>query len=331
MLFAVTGCQTPQTPSPVDQEMFWPPPPAQPRIAYEKSIARPDDIGIRRSWWKRAAGYIVGSDHHELAFVKPTGLCLDDAGNLCVTDTGGKAVWFFDLAGKNYKRWNSIDQYPFSSPVAVVKRDKVIYVADSGLGMVIAFNESGKLLHTISDQLVRPTGLLIIDEKLWVVDSSQHRIEVFDLNGKHVDGFGGRGTAAGKFNFPTHVAVSTGETPSLYVTDALNFRVQEVGLSGQPRCTIGSVGHATGSFSRPKGLATDSDQNLYVVDALFDNIQIFDRNGVFLMHWGSSGTDPGFFWLPSGIAIDSNDRIWVADSYNRRIQVFKRMVDNEVY
>jgi sugar lactone lactonase YvrE len=109
----------------------------------------------------------------------------------------------------------------------------------------------------------------------------------------------------------------------------MNFRIQKVDTKGRPLQSIGSIGNVTGSFSRPKGVATDSEGNLYVVDALFDNIQIFDKQGRFLMHWGEGGIEPGYFWLPTGIAIDVHDRIWVADTYNRRIQVFKRMDDHE--
>ena len=134
---------------------------------------------------------------------------------------------------------------------------------------------------------------------------------------------------AGEFNYPTHLALTKEEPVSLFVTDAMNFRVQRLDAEGNPLQIIGSIGDATGTFSRPKGVATDSEGNLYVVDTLFDNIQMFDSDGRFLMHFGESGSTPGCFWLPTGIAIDDRDRIWVADSYNRRIQVFQRITDYE--
>ena len=138
-----------------------------------------------------------------------------------------------------------------------------------------------------------------------------------------------RGIHPGAFNYPTHLTMTHEITPSLYITDAMNFRIQKVDAKGHPLQSIGSIGNVTGSFSRPKGVAIDSEENLYVVDALFDNIQIFDKQGRFLMYWGESGTEAGSFWLPTGIAIDAQNRIWVADSYNRRIQIFKRVGDHE--
>jgi DNA-binding beta-propeller fold protein YncE len=330
-VLAMAGCRSPVQPAAEEPSYVWPPPPAKPRIVYEKSIAKPSDFGIRRSWWKRIGGFIVGHAGHDLVFSKPTGLCLDESGNLCVTDTGTRSLWFFDIGRKRYKRWDRIGKFSFSSPVAVAKQDGIIYVADSGIGGVVVFTESGKLRFTILDGLERPSGLRLVDQTIWVVDAARHRIEVFDLQGQHLYGFGQRGTGAGEFNYPTHLALTQDAPMSLYVTDAMNFRIQKVDPEGNPLQIIGSIGDVTGSFSRPKGVATDSAGNLYVVDALFDNIQIFDGEGRFLMHWGESGSAPGCFWLPTGIAIDARDRIWVADSYNRRIQVFQRMTDYEDY
>lgn len=78
-----------------------------------------------------------------------------------------------------------------------------------------------------------------------------------------------------------------------------------------------------GTFSQPKGLATDADDHLYVVDANFEAVQIFDDQGRLLLDFGQEGQGPGAFWLPAGIFIDPANHVWVADSYNRRVQVFE--------
>ncbi len=103
----------------------------------------------------------------------------------------------------------------------------------------------------------------------------------------------------------------------------MNSRVQMFDHNGKFKSEIGSIGHSTGHFSRPKGVAADSFGHVYVIDALFDNIQIFDRDGKLLLNFGESGANPGEFWLANGIAISRDNEIYVADSYNHRIQVFK--------
>ena len=94
--------------------------------------------------------------------------------------------------------------------------------------------------------------------------------------------------------------------------------------------SFGKVGNNPGFFSRPRGVAVDSDGNIYVVDALFDNVQIFSREGKLLMDFGGPGYRYGEFWLPSGIFIDNRDKIFISDTYNKRIQVFQYIKEGEL-
>ena len=89
------------------------------------------------------------------------------------------------------------------------------------------------------------------------------------------------------------------------------------------------MGHAPGTFSRPKGVAVDSDGHIYVVDALFDNIQVFDPGGRLLMAFGGHGAANGDFWLPTGLYIDNQDLIYVSDASNRRVQIFRYLKEDK--
>ena len=88
---------------------------------------------------------------------------------------------------------------------------------------------------------------------------------------------------------------------------------------------IGSVGDRPGNFSRPKGIAIDSEDHIYIVDAAFQNFQIFNKEGQPLLFVGEGGSHPGQFLLPAGIAIDDEDRVYVVDQLNARVQVFEYM------
>jgi DNA-binding beta-propeller fold protein YncE len=103
----------------------------------------------------------------------------------------------------------------------------------------------------------------------------------------------------------------------------MNFRVQVFNPDGSFLTSFGKVGDGSGNFSKPKGVAVDSEEHIYVVDSHFENVQIFDRDGNLLLVFGGSGNGKGEFTLPAGIFIDSSDRIYVADSYNNRIQIFQ--------
>jgi len=299
----------------------WPSPPAEPRVSFVQSIAAPTDLGVRASFWGRIGNFFTGGDRGREKLVKPMGIALDEANNLCVTDTGAGAVCFFDRSAKRFQRWTKIGRHTLDSPVAILRSKGAFYLADSGLRKVLVFRNQKELLLEISDDLQRPCGLAIVGDRLYVADALAHCVAVFDLRGKFLFRFGKRGKEPGEFNFPSHVtACSRG---LLYVTDSMNGRIAMFDGEGRFQGTFGSLGDTSGHFSRPKGVAVDALGHVYVVDAMFDNIQIFDQQGQFLLDLGKAGSEPGEFWMPSGIAIGRDNEIYVADSYNCRVQVFK--------
>jgi DNA-binding beta-propeller fold protein YncE len=246
---------------------------------------------------------------------------LDESDNICLTDTGANAVCYYDRAKKKWHRWIQIGDVRLASPVAVAKRGGTFFVADSVLGRIIAFKEDGKLLFQITNHLGRPSGVVILNDRLFVADAQRHAIVVFNLLGEYQREFGRRGVGHCEFNYPTHLAVDS--QGNLFVTDSMNSRVQIFDAEGNYKGEIGNVGDSPGHFGRPKGVAVDSLGSVYVLDALFDNLQIFDNSGRLLLNFGETGIQPGQFWLANGIAITRENEILVADSYNHRIQVFK--------
>ncbi|MGN6644129.1 MAG: 6-bladed beta-propeller, partial [Verrucomicrobiota bacterium] len=297
--------------------LVWPMPPEQPRITYVQSIAAPADVGIKVSGFRRFSNWLTGAKKGNESLARPFGVALDDAGNLCVTDTSANTVCCFDRDARRWYHWEEIGKTRLSSPVAIAKKGDVVFVADSTLACVLAFDLDGKLRFEIKQNIERPSGLALVNERLLVADAAQHRIAVFDLNGKFISAFGKRGDAPGDFNFPTHVAA--GPNGSVLVTESMNRRVQMFDASGVFQRQIGGAGDNPGHFSRPKGVAVDSFGHIFVVDALFDNVQVFDATGRLLMDFGRGGSQPGEFWLPNGIAIGRDNRIYIADSYNHRV------------
>lgn len=81
-------------------------------------------------------------------------------------------------------------------------------------------------------------------------------------------------------------------------------------------------------FSRPIGVAVDTDGNIYVMDAGNSRVQKFDHNGRFLLMWGSQGAGDGQFStsIPDegSVAVDADGNVYVGDSDNYRIEKFDR-------
>lgn len=299
----------------------WPPPPAEPRVIFSRTISRPADIGVKPPFLRRLADWVTGVGKEQGKLDRPFGLAVDDAGRIFVTDTGDNSVSMLEPARKKWTRWESIGKVRFKSPVAIAVAGPTIFVADAALGKIIAFDAHGKLQFEITHELERPAGLAATGERLFVADSQRHQVCVFDLRGRFVSKFGRRGAGEGEFNFPTHLGVDA--AGQIYVTDSLNHRVQVFAADGRFLRRFGQAGDGPGYFSRPKGVATDADGNVHVVDAVFDNVQVFDPQGRLLLDWGEPGNGAGQFWLPNAIAITRSNEIFVADAYNHRIQVFR--------
>lgn len=322
----LTGCATTPTPEAADKvepEITWPNPPDPPRIRFVKALDGPEDLGIKKSFFKRVVEFFTGPEDE--GFAKPYGVTVDSAGRIYVADSGDSSYHMMDPADGRYERIDKFKEEKLRSPIGIaVDRNANVYVSDSELKAVYCFDKNGKGIRTIGDkELSRPAGLFL-DEKnndLYVVDTANHKVLVYDLQGNLKSSFGERGHDDGQLNFPTNIWIDKDGT--ILVCDSMNFRVQLFDRTGKFIGKIGKEGNSIGTFSKPKGVAVDTEGHVYVVEALFDAVQIFDRSGQVLLSFGSSGRDRGQFWLPAGIWIDGTDKIYVVDSYNQRIQIFQ--------
>jgi 6-bladed beta-propeller protein len=104
-----------------------------------------------------------------------------------------------------------------------------------------------------------PRGLALVQgttqdsTRLYVVDTWNHRIQVFDGRGRFVVAFGGPGSGPGQFRTPADLVIAQPETPwgldrgestepVLIVADEWNARVQILELDGSWLATVGGRG-----------------------------------------------------------------------------------------
>jgi sugar lactone lactonase YvrE len=328
LLSLLASCARTPTPdlgsrSSTDMQLAWPAPPAPARIEFLREVSRPSDLGIEPGIWGLLTGWLVGTEDARL--VRPTAVLMTDNEILYVADPGSRGVHRFDLPNRRHQIIRLDDDTGLRSPIALaLGASNRVYVSDSAMNRIFTIDQGQD--HAIpfpaEVDLDQPTGLALDEERLYVVNTKQHEVLVFDLSGKLLFKFARRGAGAGEFNYPTMIWIDP-STHELWVTDSLNFRLQRFDRDGQFLSAFGRTGDATGNLPRPKGIAMDSDGNLYVLDAIFNAMQIFQPTGELLLYLGSQGRLPGQFWLPTGIYIDGKDRIFIADSFNSRVQIFQ--------
>jgi DNA-binding beta-propeller fold protein YncE len=315
------GCaSTPSTPEKQAEEYTWPSPPDKPRIKWIRHWSNEYDLKKR----DKLLTFLLGSESVE-GLMRPNGVVTDSAGNVYVADSMRRAVLVFDT-GKNIIRLLGRGTLVTPISVAIDNKRGILYVSDSNLDKVFGFDkESGKvrLLLGMREVYKNPSGMVFDEERdrLFVSDTQNQIVRVFDGNGEPLFNIGKKGQKDGEFNFPTYLALD--RKGRLYVVDLFNSRVQIFDHEGTFLKKIGKLGDASGHFSRPAGIGVDSEGHIYVVDSAFNNFQIFDEEGRLLLWVGKAGKDPGEFLLPSGMYIDKNDTIYITDTYNRRVQVFQ--------
>ncbi|KKL20009.1 hypothetical protein LCGC14_2459760, partial [marine sediment metagenome] len=262
-------------PSTTEVGRVWPPPPAPARVKLVKIVRGASDLG-RPSLLEALGNIIVGKSPPPLLRPQGVAVCKDDY--LYVADLKLRGVHVLPLGSGKSVFIDRAEGAPLVSPVGVADFDGKIAVTDSARGEVFLFTPKGKSIGTIRKPggFKRPTGLAFAakDKLLYVVDTLANEVCVFDLTGRLVRSFGGRGTGPGKFNYPTHVFVSGDGTA--YVTDSLNFRVQVFDPAGRFLFQIGTHGDASGHLGMPKGVGVDAQGHIYVVDSYFDTVQVFD-------------------------------------------------------
>lgn len=269
---------------------------------------------------------IVVGEEPPLLLDRPQTGAVDESGRILVTDTGRAAVVVFDeTAGKLVVWGKAAGLVDFIAPVGIaVGPNGQVFVADAELALIARLDRDGTPLAPIGKgQLRRPTGLAYEakTKRLFVADTQAHQIKVFDLDGNLLTTLGEHGEGPGEFNFPTHVAV---RNDKLYVSDTLNARVQVISTpTGRYLGTVGKRGLFVGNLVRPKGVASDAEQNVYVIESYHDYLLVYNRRGEFLLPIGGVGGRAGNFHLPAGVWTDARSRVFVADMLNGRVAVFQ--------
>ncbi len=323
----ITACASNNGKTSSISKPVWPAPPATTRIVFEQSFSTPEEFGIEKGLWQWIGDFVFGADDHRM--IRPMAIVTTDKRHIFVADPGVRGVHRFDRHDNSYKLIKGKNGFDLPSPVALTSDSAGnVFVTDSKLARVFIIPHDSNFLQPfeLDTELQQPTGISIEPKSgnIYLVDTAQHQILVFDASGKLINRFGKHGIHPGEFNYPTMVSQQDG---TLFVTDALNYRIQLFDLNGEYLSSFGQAGQSSGYQARPKGVATDEDGNIYVVDALLNNVQLFDASGQYLMTIGEQGQRPGQFWLPTGIYISPQQKIYVADSHNRRIQVFRYLSD----
>lgn len=226
-------------------------------------------------------------------------------------------------------------QFQFMDGLGFSPDGTKLYVSDATNKNIQVFNTSdNSYVSTIDFTYVPPGGHMGYVEditadtsgNIYVVDSDNNRIQVFDADGNFTRQFGSYGTGDGEMAYPTSAAISP-LNGNMYVIDpgptGTEARIEVFDTNGNYLSKFGSSGSGDGQFGYAEDIAIDASGNVYVADSDNNRVVVFDASGNFLSTWGTSGTGNGQFDYPVAIVVSPiNNHVYVSDSGNNRIEVF---------
>lgn len=217
---------------------------------------------------------------------RPVGIALDGNENLYVVEQEKKGVTVFDKQG-NSLRFITDPSLQRPAGIAIDRQRGKIYVADTSHSKsldhtVKIFSLEGKYLGKLGrgkgakpGQFMFPT-YVTLDAKgnVYVTDTMNSRVQMFDPDGNYQKTFGQRGNGWGMFDKPKGVALDS--FGNLYVADSGWSNVQIFNSKGQILLFFGGRGPIPGMLNNPTAMAIDKHNKIYVADYINHRIEEYE-------------------------------------------------------
>jgi sugar lactone lactonase YvrE len=236
---------------------------------------------------------------------EPRDAAMDARGRVFIADFGHSRLRIFDRDGGSLGGWGGRGSgtYGFRDPSAVAVRGEDVYVADTWNGRVQHFTTAGDWKGTGAG-LFGPRGVAVgPDGRVWVTDTGNHQVRVYDASLGSFQVFGKQGPGAGELSSPVGIAV--GPSGRVYVADTGNRRIVVLASDGKFE-TAWPV--TVWEQAVEPHIEVDADGSLYVTDpAGAGAVLHLDGEGHTVQTW-TAGTKGEKFSLPTGLALNAAER-----------------------
>ncbi len=255
------------------------------------------------------------------SFAAPTGVAVDDTGNIYVADQNNAVIRMINTSGT------------------------VTTLAGSGIPWVGGGNARPLDIDGADSiaTFILPCGIAVDGQRnIYVAEVGGNEIRSISPSGTVNTLAGSSFTYPGSVNGPGSIAtfhsptgVAIDKNGNVYVADAGNNMIRMISPSGivSTLAGNGTAGFANGpaaaaSFNQPSGVAVDLPGNVYVADAGNNVIREISANGIVTTYsgTGAQGSTDGVagagisYNNPTGLAMNSQGYIFVADQGNNKIR-----------
>jgi sugar lactone lactonase YvrE len=222
---------------------------------------------------------------YEAHFGWINGLAIDDDDRLFVSDGKLHRVLIFNAKHEVENQITEGLQVPVG--LALDTTNRFLYVVDTQQDQVIVYDaDSLKLLRRIGTggknhfltspgDFGAPQGVAVDnDGNVYVTDTMNNRVEIFDADGNFISQFGKAGDGPGYFARPKGVALDS--DGHIWVADEMQDRLQVFNREGQLLTYIG-LGHGElpGQFKALVGVGIDKQNRVFTTEQFPGRLQMF--------------------------------------------------------
>ncbi|MCK4889541.1 MAG: 6-bladed beta-propeller [Candidatus Aminicenantes bacterium] len=187
-----------------------------------------NSVVVKLDLQKRALGYFARDSR--IAPAKPVNLVIDkERGIIYIADMKRKQVLAYDINGNLIRTYGG-NKGNISPADVEINGDKLFVCDAKGHQIVVIDLNSGEIINKIGEkgnkegQLLHPSSIKIYKNKLYVSDTTNFRVSIFDINGNYIDKVGKVGKSPGSFARPKGIEVD--KDGRIYVIDASFQNVQ---------------------------------------------------------------------------------------------------------
>ncbi len=256
--------------------------------------------------------------------------------------------------------------YPRIITDSIIFNNDKVFATDLENHSISVFSTDGNFLRRFGKKgskegnLNYPSCLTIYQNELYVADTFNNRISVFDVkSGKYLRCFGTEylEEPQGITIYKNHVYVVDtnnhricvfsnkgillkvfGDKCSrkeclkfpknimiydnkIYVTDSFNNRISVFDIDGNSLFSFGSEGWKRGKFKYPHSIIIFKNE-IYVTDCCRCYVLVFNLSGKFVREFGGRGSEKGQFRFPTGMAISYDNNLLISDCLNFAIHIY---------
>ncbi len=244
------------------------------------------------------SGYVIVTDFKERTFRPvnakgepmkgPFALAVDGDENVYVTEQRAQVVAVLDRTGRRIREFGAHEKLEKPTGIAIDRRRQIVYVVDGGMQAtrnhrVLAYALDGRFLRQVGGtrgdkpgEFHFPTYAAVdADGNLYVADTLNFRIQVFDPDGNLTSVYGEQGDGPGTFARLKGLAIDSSR--NVYAVDSDHNAVQMFTARWEPLMYFGGNVNAVQYMNRPSPIAIDARRNrIYVANLRFSRVNVYD-------------------------------------------------------